>query len=211
MATLLLARHGETTWNRAGRVQGWAPVSLTERGHGQADALARHVADTYDIDRLVSSDIERAQETARPIVRESGLEPVLDPAWRERDVGSFQGLDFDDVTERYPQYALSAVGSPAARERPPSGESLVEVRRRVRNARTGLADSLSPDETVLVVTHSAPIRLSLGEVKGLDIVETMLSQPLENGSLCELDVEVVEGDEPLVHVVAENETHFLTA
>lgn len=110
MATLLLARHGETTWNRAGRVQGWVPVSLTERGREQADALARHVADSYEVDRLVSSDIERAQETARPVARELGLEPVLDSAWRERDVGSFQGLEFDELTDRYPQYFLSAVG-----------------------------------------------------------------------------------------------------
>ncbi|ELZ70144.1 MULTISPECIES: histidine phosphatase family protein [Haloferax] len=212
MATLLLARHGETTWNRAGRVQGWAPVSLTERGREQADALARHVADSYEVDRLVSSDIERAQETARPVARELGLEPVLDSAWRERDVGSFQGLEFDELTDRYPQYFLSAVGAPAARERPPSGESLVEVRRRVLNAHEGLADSLDADETVLVVSHGAPIRLSLGEVKGLDIVETMLSQPLDNGGICEFEVELRnDGDEPLVHVVAENETRFLTA
>ncbi|ELK54633.1 phosphoglycerate mutase family protein, partial [Haloferax sp. BAB-2207] len=200
MATLLLARHGETTWNRAGRVQGWAPVSLTERGREQADALARHVADSYEVDRLVSSDIERAQETARPVARELGLEPVLDSAWRERDVGSFQGLEFDELTDQYPQYFLSAVGAPAARERPPSGESLVEVRRRVLNAHEGLADSLDADETVLVVSHGAPIRLSLGEVKGLDIVETMLSQPLDNGGICEFEVELRnDGDEPLVH------------
>ncbi|AFK17929.1 histidine phosphatase family protein [Haloferax mediterranei ATCC 33500] len=210
MATLLLVRHGETTWNRAGRVQGWAPVSLTERGQSQASALARHVADSYEIDRLISSDIERAQETARPIARELDIEPVLDPSWRERDVGSFQGLEFDELTARYPQYSLSAVGSPAARERPPSGESLVEVRRRVLNAHEGLADSLSSDETVLVVTHGAPIRLSLGEIKGLDIVEAMLSQSLDNGSLCEVEVEAVEDDEPRIHVVAENETRFLT-
>ncbi|MFC7129895.1 histidine phosphatase family protein [Haloferax chudinovii] len=210
MATLLLARHGETTWNRAGRIQGWAPVSLTERGRAQADALAGHVADSYEVDRLVSSDIERAQETARPVARELGVEPVLDSAWRERDVGSLQGLEFDELTDRYPQYSLAAVGAPAARERPPSGESLVEVRRRVLNAREGLADSLATDETVLVVSHGAPIRLSLGEVRGLDVVEAMLSQPLDNGGICELEVELSDdGDEPLVHVVAENETRFL--
>lgn len=64
---------------------------------------------------------------------------------------------------------------------------------------------------MLVVSHGAPIRLSLGEVKGLDIVETMLSQPLDNGGICEFEVELSDdGDEPLVHVVAENETRFLT-
>ncbi|KAB1192715.1 histidine phosphatase family protein [Haloferax sp. MBLA0076] len=212
MATLLLARHGETTWNHAGRVQGWAPTSLTDRGRTQAHALARHVADSYEVDRLVTSDIERAQETARPIAREAGVEPVLDPSWRERDVGSLQGFEFDELVERYPQYVLSAVGTPAARERPPSGESLVEVRRRVLTAHEGLTASMEPDETVLVVTHGTPIRLTLGDLRGLDIVEAMQSQPLDNGGLCELEVERSDdGDDPLVHVVVENETRFLTA
>ncbi|KAB1186974.1 MULTISPECIES: histidine phosphatase family protein [Haloferax] len=214
MATLLLARHGETTWNLERRVQGWAPVSLSERGRAQAAALARHVVDSYEVDRLVSSDIERAQETARPLARELDIEPVLDPSWRERDVGSLQGFKFDELATQYPQYFLSEVGSPAARERPPSGESLVEVRRRVLTAHEGLAASMTADETVLVVTHGTPIRLALGELKGLDIVEAMQSQPLDNGCLCELEVEVEvdeDVDEPVVHIISENETRFLTA
>ncbi|WP_411965078.1 histidine phosphatase family protein [Haloferax sp. YSMS24] len=212
MATLLLARHGETTWSHEGRVQGWAPVSLDDRGRNQADALARHVKQSYDVDRIVSSDIERAQETTRPIARELGIEPVLDSSWRERDVGSLQGFEFERLADQYPQYFLSAVGTPAARERPPSGESLVEVRRRVLTAEEGLVATMASDETVLVVTHGTPIRLILGELKGLNIVETMLSQPLDYGSLCELVVEVSDdGSEPAVHVVAENETEYLTA
>ncbi|WP_416838344.1 histidine phosphatase family protein [Haloferax sp. DFSO52] len=211
MATLLLARHGETTWSHEGRVQGWAPVSLDDRGRKQATALARHVEQSYDVDRIVTSDIERAQETARPIARELGLEPVLDSSWRERDVGSLQGFKFENLSQQYPQYFLSAVGTPAARERPPSGESLVEVRRRVLTAEEGLVASMGPDETVLVITHGTPIRLILGELKGLDIVETMLSQPLEYGGICELTVEMSDdGDEPTVHIVAENVTDFLT-
>ncbi|KAB1197543.1 MULTISPECIES: histidine phosphatase family protein [Haloferax] len=212
MATLLLARHGETTWSHEGRVQGWAPVSLDDRGRKQAAALAHYVEQSYDVDRIVTSDIERAQETARPIARELDLESVLDPSWRERDVGSLQGFKFDALSDQYPQYFLSSVGTPAARERPPSGESLVEVRRRVFTAEEGLVASMAPDETVLVVTHGTPIRLVLGELKGLDIIETMLSQPLEYGSLCELEVELSDdADDPLVHIVTENVTEFLTA
>ncbi|MFB6196640.1 MAG: histidine phosphatase family protein, partial [Haloplanus sp.] len=47
MTTVLLARHGETTWNRDGRLQGWAPTPLTDRGHDQARALAAAVAADY--------------------------------------------------------------------------------------------------------------------------------------------------------------------
>ena len=80
MATVLLVRHGETTWNRSGRVQGWAPTPLTERGHEQAAALGAHLASTVDVDRLVSSDLRRAQETARYIARETESELTTDAA-----------------------------------------------------------------------------------------------------------------------------------
>ncbi|MFC7204906.1 histidine phosphatase family protein [Haloferax namakaokahaiae] len=210
MATLLLARHGETTWNRAGRVQGWAPTSLTDRGQSQVEALAAHVASNYDIDRLIASDIERAQETARPLASELDIEPAFDPSWRERDFGSLQGLLSDELFTTYPQYALSQVGAPAARERPPSGESIVETQRRVLTALEGLSSSLEADETAVVVTHSGPIRLILGEVHGLDIQTSMLDLSVENASLFELSIELDEETETAdYHVIAENETRHL--
>ncbi|SEK94254.1 histidine phosphatase family protein [Haloferax larsenii] len=211
MATLLLARSGETTWYREGRVQGWAPVSLSDDGRRQADALARHVERAYGVDRIVTSDIERARETAQFVADAVGVEPAFDPAWRDRDAGSLQGLDARGVFAKYPQYALRDVGVPATRERPPSGESLVEARRRVVTAFDGLVGSLDDDETVVVVTHGTPIRLVLGVVKELDTVDAILAQELDHGCLCELDVAVATddvGDEPTVTVVAENLSQF---
>ncbi|WP_410765961.1 histidine phosphatase family protein [Haloferax sp. DFSO60] len=212
MATLLLARHGETTWNRAGRVQGWAPTSLTDRGQAQVQALATHVATNYEIDRVISSDLERAQETARPLVSELDIEPAFDPSWRERDVGSLQGLLADDLFRTYPQYALNQVGAPAARERPPSGESIIDTQRRVITAFEGLSASLEADETAVVVTHGGPIRLILGKLHGLDIETTMLDLSVENASLFELAIEADEETEVSeYHVIAENETRHLPA
>ncbi|PSP97202.1 hypothetical protein BRC89_12390 [Halobacteriales archaeon QS_4_70_19] len=63
MTTVLLLRHGETTWNRQGRIQGWAPTPLTERGHEQARRAGTAIADTYDVDRVVASDLRRTRET----------------------------------------------------------------------------------------------------------------------------------------------------
>ncbi|MFC7197079.1 histidine phosphatase family protein [Halosimplex aquaticum] len=62
-ATLLLVRHGQTTWNRDGRIQGWADSTLTERGREQARALGSHLSAEYDVDRLVASDLRRTRET----------------------------------------------------------------------------------------------------------------------------------------------------
>jgi len=49
-STVLLVRHGETPWNRDGRVQGWAPVGLTEAGRERARELGAAIASTYDVD-----------------------------------------------------------------------------------------------------------------------------------------------------------------
>jgi probable phosphoglycerate mutase len=203
-STVLLARHGESTWNRAGRVQGWAPVSLTDRGQSQAAALARHVADEYRVDLLYASDLVRAQETTRPVGRELGLEPTFESAWRERDFGAMQGLTDEELFEGFPQYALHKVGTAAVDERPPSGETLRKTRMRVLSKWMSLRDSLSEGETVLVVGHGGPIYLVLGAVKGLDVVSAIVDQTQDNGALSELRV---EGE--TARVVRENVTEYL--
>ena len=59
MGRVLLARHGETRWSREGRLQGWAPVRLTDRGRGQAAALGEALAARAP-DRLRTSDRYRS-------------------------------------------------------------------------------------------------------------------------------------------------------
>ena len=91
MTVLLLARHGETDWNREGRWQGHAPTPLNETGRAQARALARRLA-AERLDVVYSSDLPRALETARIVASALGLEIRTEPGLRELDVGSRQGL-----------------------------------------------------------------------------------------------------------------------
>jgi probable phosphoglycerate mutase len=202
MATVLLVRHGETTWNRSGRVQGWAPTSLTTRGREQAAALGAHLASTIDVDRLVSSDLRRAQETARSVAREVGVEPTTDAAWRERDFGCLQGFASSELFEQYPEYALSASGAAAATARPESGETLVEVRERVLDGWERLRTESTEDETVVVVAHGGPNRLVLGELLDLDIVDAILDIDQDNCALNE-----IHASEP--RLVRQNDTTYL--
>ena len=204
MATVLLCRHGETTWNRERRVQGWAPTGLTDRGREQAGALARHVAAEYDVDRVVASDLERAAETARLLGRAVDAEPALDARWRERSFGRFQGLTYLALFEGYPEFALGHSGYAAAEVEPEGGESLLAMRERVLDAWDDLVAELdSRDATVAVVTHGGPLYALTGAVKGLDLVTATLEQRQGNCALNE--VRVADGDAELV---VENETGF---
>ena len=201
MATVLLARHGETTWNRSGRVQGWAPTPLTERGHDQAAALGASLR-SRPVDRLVSSDLRRAAETARHVVSETGVEPVFDSGWRERDFGCMQGLSVSELFEDHPEYALSTSGSAAATARPDSGETLVETRDRVLDAWERLHAEMGSDETAVVVAHGGSIRLLLGSLQAYDIVDSILEIDQDTCALNE-----VVASEP--RVVRQNDTDHL--
>ena len=88
MTTLLLARHGETDWNRARRWQGHADRPLTDRGRAQAAALAERLADIA-LDAVYSSDLRRARDTAEAVAAIQGVDVVELAELREVNVGSW--------------------------------------------------------------------------------------------------------------------------
>jgi broad specificity phosphatase PhoE len=96
MTTLLLVRHGETDWNAERRWQGHADVPLNERGRDQAERLAEELENAR-VDAVYSSDLSRARETAEIVGARLGVPVVLDPALREIDVGSREGLTWPET------------------------------------------------------------------------------------------------------------------
>jgi probable phosphoglycerate mutase len=203
MTAIVALRHGETTWNREQRLQGCAPAPLTDLGREQADRLGAVLAEGYDIDRILSSDLSRAEETAVTLLEHVDASVTFESAWRERDLAVHQGLSVDEMSERFPEYDLGAAGPEAANRRPESGESLADVRERVvERWETTLAES-EPGETVLVVTHGGPVRLLLGHVNGLDIVETILEQ---SQGTCSTNEFAFDRETGAVRIVRANDT-----
>jgi len=203
MTTIVAVRHGETTWNREQRLQGWAPAPLTDRGREQADSLGAALAAAYDIDRVLSSDLHRAEETVEVLCDHVDAPVTFDSAWRERDVGVYQGLAFDEMWKRFPEHDLEAAGPEAARRQAESGESLVDVRDRVIERWEATLAASEPGETVLVVTHGGPIRLLFGHLKGLDIVDAVVEQSQGNCAINEFEF---DHEAEAVRVVRENDT-----
>ncbi|MFC7074963.1 histidine phosphatase family protein [Haloarcula halophila] len=189
-ATVLVARHGETHWNRTSRVQGWAPTGLTDRGRDQAAALGEAVTQRYAVDRVVASDLQRTRETTEGI-RDAGQglpEPTFDADWRERGFGVLQGLLAADLFERYPAHddgdSVSAL--PAA---PENGETVAAFCDRVRDAWERLVRSVEPGETTLLVTHGGVIKVLLATVDDRSLSATLATHSQDNCAINEIRID----------------------
>ncbi|GAB2755201.1 histidine phosphatase family protein [Salinifilum aidingensis] len=124
---LVLWRHGETDYNRAGRLQGHLDSELTETGLEQAKRAATVVAE-YCPDVVVSSDLRRARVTAAALTEVSGVEASIDQRLRETDIGQWQGLSGAEVEHHWPGAMLTWRTDP--RWAPPGGEARVHVAER---------------------------------------------------------------------------------
>jgi broad specificity phosphatase PhoE len=164
VTTILLARHGESDWNAAGRWQGHADRPLTERGRAQAKELAERLTET-ELDAVYSSDLRRASETARIVAEPRGLEVAELPALREVDVGSWSGLTRAEAEERFPEgFARWIAGA----EGWDDGETYEELAARVVGA---LLDTAAghEGERLLVVSHGGSVRAIHAAALGVDI------------------------------------------
>ncbi len=178
-STLWFVRHGESTWNASGLVQGQAdgPV-LTAKGRLEAARVTERLGDT-DVAAIYSSDLERARETAAIIATALRVPLHLDPSVRERNFGDAQGHPL-----RALKPAVSGIEGDRvvdADARPPAGESLTELYERVRDFITTL-DARAPEGDVLVVTHGGVIRVAEAYCSGV-AVEDMTWGPVANASV----------------------------
>ena len=156
---LILIRHGEVE-ERYHRVFGGSQIDmeLSERGHRQVQALADYLAPTPP-EILYSSPMRRVQQTLAPLAKQAGLTPVILPGLREVDFGTWTGLSWDQVKERFNQSPfdwldLLETGGIA------EAESTLSFRERVGlSLQQILRDSSG--RTVAVVCHGGVIRMLL--------------------------------------------------
>ena len=164
MTTILLARHGESDWNRTKRWQGFADRPLTELGRRQASELGERLEDT-ELDAIYSSDLQRARETAEVVARMKSLTVETTPDLREVDVGSWSGLTRAEAETRYPEaYARWLQGA----EGWDDGETYDQLGERVVRAIQRIAKEHA-SQRVLVVAHGGTIRAIHAAALGVDV------------------------------------------
>jgi broad specificity phosphatase PhoE len=186
---LFLARHGETDWNAAHRLQGQADRPLTPRGQAQATALCR-LLQRHPITAVYASPLQRARDTAAPLAEALGLEVQEAAAMLEIDYGvleghtqqSVAGTDLEDLWRRRSQNPL-AFDAPGAE----TYDDLVE---RVRPFAASLRRRHA-GQTIVVVGHRASNRALLAVLLGRPLSE-MVALKQQNDEV----VEIRPGEEP---------------
>lgn len=176
---LYLVRHGETTYNASGRMQGQLDTELSERGHAQARQAAELLADVH-ITRIVASDLNRAATTAGYIAERLGLEVTTDSRLRETHLGDWQGMARSEVDAQYP--GSRAQWRNDATWTPPGGESRVDVCRRIRPVVDELMEEYSEwdDGGVLLVAHNGAISALACALLDLEVGQFPMLSSLKN-------------------------------
>jgi probable phosphoglycerate mutase len=169
---LLLARHGETDWNRDRRFQGHADPPLNDAGREQARALAEELAGER-IDFVYTSDLVRAHETAEIVAARLGADVVARSELREIDVGDWEGLTWPEIEERHPEGARSwhehGHGWKSGETYDQLGERIIAALRRIA------ADH--PAQRVLVVGHGGTVRVTRAFIEGSSVADSRRRSP----------------------------------
>lgn len=180
---LILVRHGETDWNMQRRFQGQLDIPLNSKGQWQARQAAQALVG-QPIDTLFSSDLLRAQATAKSIADACGCVVQTDSRLREKGFGAWEGLTYAEIMER------DAEGYKRWREDPsiytPSdGEGLGAATQRVVRAWQEIKQVAA--QTVVLVSHGGTLRILLRHLLGL-MPESYWEIKLDNASLSYLQI-----------------------
>lgn len=167
MTRIILTRHGETEWNLEGRVQGVMDSPLTEKGIRQAQVLANRLRDE-GISAIYSSNLSRAIATAEEIRKILNLPAILiSPAMRELSFGEWEGRQWKELRQDYPELMEIWEQSPD-RVQIPGGESMQHATERAWNFFSDLAFK-HPGQTLCIVTHGMTLQLLVKRALGISI------------------------------------------
>jgi probable phosphoglycerate mutase len=177
---LLLVRHGETQFNAEGRYLGALDPDLNATGVAQARALSAVLP--ANPSTVICSPLRRARQTAEIVCRHRNIEPVVNEAFRERNVGVFEGLTRAEAKRCFPELWAQNITRQWERA-PDDGETIAEVVERVVEGLGGLYERYQ-GKVIVLVAHgfvAKVVRAAMGG--GFD---DFFEWQLANGTVCEL-------------------------
>jgi broad specificity phosphatase PhoE len=163
---LILIRHGETPWNKEGRIQGTTDIELSLTGIEQARRLALSLKDS-EISAIHASPLKRAYRTAEIINSFHGRKIEVHPELMEMDQGDFEGLSFQELMACEKEFIHRWIADPAS-VRMPRGESLSELQDRVWPP---VEKIIAAGQNALVVAHNFTIAAILCRIRNISLSE----------------------------------------
>ena len=161
---LYLIRHGEVEGAGDGRLLGRTDTPLSERGLEKARQMAELLS-TAQLSAVYSSDLRRASMTAEIIATRSDLKVQASSAWREIDMGEWEGQTLEALHGVAPQLVEQLFADPALFEFP-HGESFAHFTARVLDALDQLLTSRNGDDVALIA-HGGVCRAIIGSALGM--------------------------------------------
>ena len=204
-ARLILVRHGETDWNKAGRFQGQIDIPLNENGRRQA-AAARDFLKDIPIDRAWSSTLSRPTETAQIILEAHPDVPLTQiDGLVEIGHGLWEGKLESEIREDWSELLDTWKRAPETVQMP-EGETIQDVWARSVRSWGEIAGELKPEETVLVVAHDAVNKTILCDLLGLTPADIWAVKQ-GNGGVTVVDIAADPG-QPAVVTCLNLTSHF---
>lgn len=201
---IYVTRHGETEWNKAGKMQGWSDSSLTDKGASNAEKLGNRLKDT-EFRKIYCSPLGRALQTADYIKGDREIELVIKDELKEMGFGIWEGMEHERIEEKYPDARHKFWKQPHLYE-PVDGETFEDLFARVKKVLDEIIeDNLSlGDVNVLVVTHAVVKKAIYKLVTGIEVSRFWDPPFMHDTSLT-----VIEVDEEGMRIILEADTTHL--
>lgn len=188
MVTFILIRHGYSKGNKEKIFTGQLDLPLDEVGVAQAKATAKYISENYRIDRIYSSDLSRACETARPLAEATGLEILPCKELRETDFGKWQGMLIADVAKEFPEDFAEYKAAPGL-SMFGGAECYATVMKRASEAIDRIAAE-NDGKTVVISTHGGVIRSLRAAWQNVELKDIKQIPHVPNSSVTVLDYDV---------------------
>lgn len=203
MTRLYLARHGETEWNKNGRVQGRTDTELSAAGIRQAKLLARRLI-KEDIKVIYSSTLRRALKTAEIIAEYKQCEIIGSDKCQEMCFGPWEGMTISEIKDKYSEHYRAYREDPA-NFKLPGAETFIDLAERTCSAIMDIVQ-LHKGENILLVSHGTAIKAAIARLLGTDIISFNRLR-IENASVSILEFSENIYEKPVV--VCLNDTSHL--
>lgn len=169
MGRIYFIRHGQTDSNSSRRFQGRINTPLNAAGLLQAQKMAEYFKD-IELDAVYSSSLKRAMSTAEPLAAGKHLNVIPVDDLQEISFGSWEGLAYDEIHEKWPRQIELFFANPDMCL-PPEGESFQEAQQRSLQALTDILKREGEQKNIAIVSHGGIIRA---------LIFALLDIPLKN-------------------------------